>query len=66
MARIRTDLHFTEATQEKGNYKHNSESETNSPYMVAGTCENECGQNTSYGATLPDAPSLAVAYEQVC
>ena len=64
IARMRTDLHFTEATQEKGNYKHNSESETNSPYIVVGTCENECRPNTSYGATLPDTPSLAVAYEQ--
>ena len=63
-ARMRTDLHFTEATQEKGNYKHNSESETNSPYIVVGTYENECRPNTSYGATLPDTPSLAVAYEQ--
>ena len=64
IARMRTDLHFTEATQEKGNYKHNSESETNSPYIVVGTYENECRPNTSYGATLPDTPSLAVAYEQ--
>ena len=39
IARMRTDLHFTEATQEKGNYKHNKESEANSPYIVVGTKE---------------------------
>ena len=64
IARMRTDLHFTEATQEKGKYEHNSESETNSPYTVVGTCQNECRPNTSYSATLPDTSSLAVAYGQ--
>ena len=39
IARMRTDLHFIEATQEKGNYKHNKESEANSPYIVVGTKE---------------------------
>ena len=43
-------------------YKRNSESETNSPYIVVGTFEGLCPSNTFAG--LPDTPSLEGAYEQ--
>ena len=57
-----TDLRFTDATPEDGKkYKHNSESETNSPYIVVGTYEGVCPSNTFAG--LPDTPKLAGAYE---
>ena len=60
---MKTDLQFTDATPEDDNkYKHNSESETNSPYIVVGTCEGLCPSNTFAG--LPDTPSLEGAYEQ--
>ena len=56
------DLHFTDATPEDGKkYKHNSESEANSPYIVVGTYEGACPSNTFTG--LPDTPRLAGAYE---
>ena len=56
------DLHFTDATPEDGKkYKHNSESEANSPYIVVGTYEGVCPSNTFTG--LPDTPKLAGAYE---
>ena len=61
--RMKTDLQFTEATPEDDNkYKHNSESETDSPYIVVSTFEGSCPSNTFAG--LPDTPSLAGAYEQ--
>ena len=61
--RLKTDLLFSEATPEEGKeYKHNSESETNSPYIVVGTYESACPSNTF--ATLPTTPKLASAYEQ--
>jgi len=51
------------ATPEDDNkYKRNSESETNSPYIVVGTFEGLCPSNTFAG--LPDTPSLEGAYEQ--
>ena len=60
--RMKTDLQFTDATPEDGKkYKHNSESETNSPYIVVGTFESVCPSNTFAG--LPTTPSLAGAYE---
>ena len=49
-----TDLRFTAAASEEGKeYKHNSESETNSPYIVVGTYESERRPNPE-GADLPD------------
>ena len=55
-------LQFTAATPEDDNkYKRNSESETNSPYIVVGTFEGLCPSNTFAG--LPDTPSLEGAYE---
>ena len=63
--RMTTDLRFTAAASEEGKeYKHNSESETNSPYIVVGTYESECRPNNPEGADLPDTPSLACAYVQ--
>ena len=63
VARMKTDLLFTEITPEEGKeYKHNSESETNSPYIVVGTHECPCPASTF--AILPHTPSLAGAYEQ--
>ena len=60
---MKTDLLFSEATPEEGKeYKHNSESETNSPYIVVGTYESACPSNTF--ATLPTTPKLASAYKQ--
>ena len=60
--RMKTDLQFTDATPEDDNkYKHNSESETNSPYIVVGAFEGLCPSNTFAG--LPDTPSLEGAYE---
>ena len=59
---MKADLLFTDATPEDGKkYKRNSESETNSPYIVVGTYESVCPSNTFAG--LPDTPSLAGAYE---
>ena len=56
------DLHFTDVTPEDGKkYKHNSESETNSPYIVVSTYEGVCPSNTFAG--LPETPNLAGAYE---
>ena len=56
------DLRFTNATPEDGKkYKHNSESETNSAYIVVGTYEGVCPYNTFCG--LPDTPRDAGAYE---
>ena len=61
VARMKTDLLFTEIAPEEGKeYKHNSESETNSPYIVVGTYE--CPSSTF--AFFPQTPSLAGAYEQ--
>ena len=61
--RMKTDLQFTDATPEDDNkYKRNSESETNSPYIVVGTFQGLCPSNTFAG--LPDTPSLEGAYEQ--
>ena len=63
VARMKTDLLFTEITPEDGKeYKHNSESETNSPYIVVGTYECLCPSSTFAG--LPHTPNLAGAYEQ--
>ena len=63
VARMKTDLLFTEITPEDGKeYKHNSESETNSPCIVVGTYECPCPSNTF--ASLPYTPNLAGAYEQ--
>ena len=60
--RMKTDLKFTDVTPEDDTkYKHNSESETNSPYIVVGTFEGLCPSNTF--ASLPDTPSLEGAYE---
>ena len=60
---MKTDLLFTEITPEDGKeYKHNSESETNSPYIVMSTYECPCPSSTF--ASLPRTPSLAGAYEQ--
>ena len=60
---MKTDLLFTEITPEDGKeYKHNSESETNSPYIVVSTYECLCPSSTFAG--LPHTPSLAGAYEQ--
>ena len=57
------DLKFTDATPEDGKkYKHNSESEANSPYIVVATYEGVCPYNTFTG--LPDTPRLAGANEQ--
>ena len=51
------DLHFTDVTPEDGKkYKHNSESETNSPYIVVSTYEGVCPSNTFAG--LPETPNL--------
>ena len=56
-------MQFTDATPEDDHkYKHNSESETNSPYIVVGTFEGLCPSNTFAG--LPDTPSLKGAYKQ--
>ena len=63
VARMKTDLLFTEIAPEEGKeYKHNSESETNSPYIVVGTYERPCPSSTF--TSLPQTPSLAGAYEQ--
>ena len=63
VARMKTDLLFTEIAPEEGKeYKHNSESETNSPYIVVGTYECPCPSSTF--ASFPQTPSLAGAYEQ--
>ena len=63
VARMKTDLLFTEIAPEEGKeYKHNSESETNSPYIVVGTYECPCPSSTF--AFFPQTPSLAGAYEQ--
>ena len=44
---MKTDLKFTDVTPEDDTkYKHNSESETNSPYIVVGTFEGLCPSNT--------------------
>ena len=51
--RMTTDLRFTAAASEGKEYKHNSESETNSPYIVVGTYESERRPNPE-GADLPD------------
>ena len=60
---MKTDLLFTEIAPEEGKeYKHNSESETNSPYIVVGTYECPCPSSTF--ASLPQTSSLAGAYEQ--
>ena len=57
-----TDLKFKDITPEEGKkYKHNSESETNSPYIVVSTFEGACPSNTFAG--LPETPKLAGAYE---
>ena len=62
---MKTDLQFTDATPEDDNkYKHNSESETNSPYIVVGTFEGLCPSNTFAG--LPDTPSLEGALKYQC
>ena len=62
VARMKTDLLFTEITPEDGKeYKRNSESETNSPYIVVGTYECLCPSSTFAG--LPYTPSLAGAYQ---
>ena len=54
-------LRFTDATPEDGKkYKHNLESEANSPYIVVGTYEGVCPSSTF--AALPDTPRLAGAY----
>ena len=59
---MKTDLNFTDVTPEDDTkYKHNSESETNSPYIVVGTFEGLCPSNTF--ASFPDTPSLEGAYE---
>ena len=51
---MKTDLLFTEITPEDGKeYKHNSESETNSPYIVVGTYECPCPSNTFAGLLPP-------------
>ena len=63
VARMKTDLRFAEIAPEEGKeYKRNSESETNSPYIVVGTYECPCPSSTF--AILPQTPSLAGAYEQ--
>ena len=50
---MKTDLKFTDVTPEDDTkYKHNSESETNSPYIVVGTFEGLCPSNTF--ASFPD------------
>ena len=60
VARMKTDLLFTEIAPEEGKeYKHNSESETNSPYIVVGTYERPCPSSTF--AFFPQTPSLAGA-----
>ena len=57
-----TDLKFKDITPEEGKrYKHNSESETNSPYIVVSTFEGACPSNTFAG--LPETTKLAGAYE---
>ena len=57
-----TDLDFRNITPEEGKrYKHNSESETNSPYIVVSAFEGACPSNTFAG--LPETPKLAGAYE---
>ena len=57
-----TKLRFTDVTPEDGKkYRHNSESEANSPYIVVGTYEGVCPSNTF--SALPDTPRLAGAYE---
>ena len=42
-------------------YRHNSESEANTPYIVVGTYEGVCPSSTFFA--LPDTPRLAGAYE---
>ena len=51
-------LKFTDVTPEDGKkYKRNSESETNSPYIVVSTYEGVCPSNTF--TAPPDTPKLA-------
>ena len=54
-------LRFTDVTPEDGKkYKHNNESEANSPYIVGVTYEGVCPSSTF--AALPDTPRLEGAY----
>ena len=62
--RTRQPTCFTARQKKEKEHKHNSESETNSPYIVVGTYESECRPNNPEGADLPDTPSLACAYVQ--
>ena len=54
VARMKTDLLFTENFPEDGKeYKHNSESETNSPYIVVGTYECPCPSSVLFFFPIP-------------
>ena len=55
-------LHFQDVTPVEGKrYRHNSESEANSPYIIVGTYDGVCTSN-SFSA-LPHTPKVAGAYE---
>ena len=55
-------LHFLDVTPEEGKkYRHNSESEANSPYIIVGTYDGVCSSSTF--SALPNTPKLAGAYE---
>ena len=55
-------LHFQDVTPVEGKrYRHNSESEANSPYIIVGTYDGVCTPN-SFSA-LPHTPKVAGAYE---
>ena len=51
-------LHFQDVTPEEGKrYRHNSESEANSPYIIVGTYDGVCTSNTF--SALPHTPKVA-------
>ena len=55
-------LRFLDVTLEEGKkYRHNSESEANSPYIIVGTYDGVCSSSTF--SALPNTPKLAGAYE---
>ena len=70
--RMKTDLQFTDATPEDGKkYKRNSESETNSPYIVVGAFESVCPSertrlrfDTFYRTMDLTNPIKAMQYDQ--
>ena len=58
--RTRQPTCFTARQKKEKEHKHNSESETNSPYIVVGTYESECRPKNPEGADQPAHPVLRV------